>query len=109
MNMPQIIKSESGKPEFALIPIAVYRKLKDKIEHAMATPVSKRQDDYVPFRAEDYVSNPVALARIHSRATQKQLAQLMGVSQAYISKIEAQSKVSAKVLERVHTALADGV
>lgn len=107
MNLPQIIKSESGKPEFALIPVAVYRKLKYKIEHAMTAPETSRENDYIAFRAEHYISNPVALARIRVRATQQQLAQQMGVSQAYISKIEAQGKITAKVLEKVDSALAD--
>jgi DNA-binding XRE family transcriptional regulator len=103
MNMPQIIKSENGKPEFALIPFAVYHRLKEMIEQAMAA----HEGDYIPFRAEEYVSNPVALARIRARTTQQQLAKKMGVSQAYISKIETQSKVTAKLLEKVNAALAE--
>ena len=45
-----------------------------------------RNDDYVPFVLEDYVDNPVALARIKAKITQAELARRMDVSQAYVSK-----------------------
>ena len=51
------------------------------------------------------MDNPVALARIKARMTQDQLAQRLGVSQAYISKLEQQTTVTAKVLENVRSAL----
>ncbi|MGP1609441.1 MAG: helix-turn-helix domain-containing protein, partial [Burkholderiales bacterium] len=53
-----------------------------------------------------YVDNPVALARIKAKITQAELARRMEVSQAYISKIEAQVKVGSKVLTKVNAALA---
>src|SRR5438105_11759604 len=61
--------------------------------------------DYVPFDLTDYVDNPVALARINAGITQETLAKRMHVTQAYISKIEAQSKVTAKVLKKVKAAI----
>ena len=51
------------------------------------------------------MDNPVALARIKARMTQDQLARRLGVSQAYISKLEKQTKVTAKVLAKVQTTL----
>jgi ribosome-binding protein aMBF1 (putative translation factor) len=57
----------------------------------------------IPFALEDYVDNPVALARIKARMTQDQLAQRLGVSQAYISKLEQQTKVTATVLANVRS------
>lgn len=52
--------------------------------------------DYVPFELTDYVDNPVALARINAGLTQESLAKRMKVTQAYVSKLEAHSKVTAK-------------
>jgi DNA-binding XRE family transcriptional regulator len=104
MNMPQIIKSAEGVPEYALIPFSVYRSLKNQIESAIKS-TGKNESDYIAFRPEDYVSNPVTLARINARLTQAQLAERLAVSQAYISKIEAQNKVTAKLLDKVHHAL----
>jgi len=62
-------------------------------------------DEYIPFVVEDYVSNPVSLARIHAAVTQKELARRLGVTQTYISKVEAQGKVTAKLLARVRSVL----
>ena len=53
------------------------------------------------FNLNDYVSNPVALMRIKANLTQKELAKKFGVSQAYISKLESQEKVSVKILAKV--------
>jgi DNA-binding XRE family transcriptional regulator len=101
MNL-QIINSVSGKPEFVLLPFAVYEKLSPKLQIELATA----DTDYVPFVLEDYVDNPVALARMKAHVTQEQLAEAMDVSQAYVSKLEAQKKVTPKTLEKVQTALA---
>jgi transcriptional regulator with XRE-family HTH domain len=62
-------------------------------------------DDYVAFNPADYVDNPIALARIKAGITQTQLAKRMQVTQAYISKIEAQQSVTLKLLHKVKTAL----
>jgi len=59
------------------------------------------ENEYHPFVVEDYVDSPVALARIKANLTQAELAENMGVSQAYVSKLEAQEKVSAKMLAKV--------
>ncbi len=61
---------------------------------------------YVPFILEDYVNNPLALARINAGVSQKELAKLLKVSQAYISKLESSNKVSAKVILSVNQAIA---
>ncbi|MEW6314157.1 MAG: helix-turn-helix transcriptional regulator [Pseudomonadota bacterium] len=102
----QTIKSSDGKDEYVLLPVAVYRVLKQEIEGELKHGKRQRRaSDYVPFRLEDYVDNPIALARMKARFTQEELADRMGVSQAYISKIERQEKVTAKLLERVRQAL----
>ncbi len=110
MNAPlnlQIIKSISGKPEFVLIPVAVYNALREQIEDEVAglEAAAKKDGDYVPFALDDYVDSPVARARIKANLTQRELAKRLGVTQAYISKIEHQTKVTPKLLMRVKAAL----
>lgn len=102
MNL-QIIKSVKGQDEYVLIPINVYRSLRDEILKRMKRIEAKT--DYVAFDPADYVDNPIALARIKSGMTQKELSKRMKVSQAYISKIEAQDQVTAKLLQKVKNAL----
>ncbi len=99
----QKIKSIDGKDEYVLLPVVVYQTLKDQIEKALTT-YETGQDDaqaYVPFVLEDYVDNPVAMARIKAGITQEQLAQRLGVSQAYVSQVERRVHVTNKMLERV--------
>ncbi|MDI6746544.1 MAG: helix-turn-helix transcriptional regulator [Rhodocyclaceae bacterium] len=101
MNL-QKIKSANGKDEYVLLPVAVYEALKNEIQDELAHPKVKtgRDNEFVPFILEDYVDNPVALARMKAHLTQKQLAERMGVTQAYISKVERQDKVTPMLLER---------
>ena len=87
MNL-QIIKSVEGKAEYVLLPINIYNALRNEIEQALKKKYS--DDDYVPFEVEDYVDNPVALARINAGITQEELAKRMEVTQAYVSKLEHQ-------------------
>jgi len=103
----QKIKSIQGKDEYVLLPMAIYRALKDQIEKELAACETNQNDEqaYEPFVLEDYVDNPVALARIKAGITQEQLAQCLGVSQAYVSQIERRDTVTNKILERVHSAI----
>jgi ribosome-binding protein aMBF1 (putative translation factor) len=107
MNL-QKIKALNGKDEYVLLPIAVYEALKDKIDDKLSIKRGKAKtaaNDYVPFVLEDYVDNPVALARMNAHLTQKELAERMGVTQAYISKVERQDKVTPALLERATEAI----
>lgn len=106
MNL-QTIKSLDGKDEYVLLPVAVYKALKEEIEDEITglRGSPEKGGEYVPFMLEDYVDNPVALARMKAHIPQKELAQRLGVSQAYISKIEAQDKVTPRLLSRVQAAL----
>tara|TARA_R110000868_G_scaffold380784_4_gene647009 strand:+ start:7064 stop:7384 length:321 start_codon:yes stop_codon:yes gene_type:complete len=100
MNL-QTIKSMNGQPEYVLLPVRVYLDMRHEID-------AKLEDDsneYVPFVLEDYVDSPAALARIRANVTQGELAAEMKVSQAYISKIEGQTKVTAKTLTKLHESL----
>lgn len=67
-----------------------------------ATAMKEKSDDeFIPFVLEDYIHNPVALARIKAGLTRQQLAKRMALSHSYMGKIERQDKVTAKLLERV--------
>ena len=103
----QTIKSLDGKDEYVLVPVTVYRALKDETEDELPglEAAAEKGEEYVPFVLGDYVDNPVALARMKAHITQKELALRLGVTQAYISKIERQEKVTPGLLERVKAAL----
>ena len=58
-------------------------------------------EDYVEFKLEKFVENPVALSRIKAGLTQEELAERLGVSQAYIRKIENQSNTPLKSIEKI--------
>lgn len=103
MNL-QIIKSTKGENEYVLLPFAVYNLMRHEIEETLKMN-HKLQSDYVLFEPEDYVDNPVALARIKAGLTQEELARRLNVSQAYISKIERQNKVTLKLLTKVKKAI----
>jgi DNA-binding XRE family transcriptional regulator len=102
MNL-QIIKSIQGKDEYVLLPVAIYNALHNEIAKKLQRLVT--EEDYAPFEPADYVDNPIALARIKAHITREELANHMGVSQAYISKIERQEKVTPKVLLKVKAIL----
>lgn len=99
----QTIKTADGK-DYVLLPVDIYQALKHQIDDKMAE-TARDEDLYVPFLIEDYVENPIAQARIKAGITQKELASRLGVTQAYISKVEAQDKVTAKLMARVRSVL----
>ncbi|BCA96089.1 hypothetical protein TUM19329_24500 [Legionella antarctica] len=102
MNL-QTIKSMDGKIEYVLLPVAAYHALRHQITEQLKHP--QENEDYEVFNPADYIDNPVALARIQAGITQEDLAKLMEVTQAYISKIENQDNVSVKLLNKTHEAL----
>lgn len=102
MNI-QTIKTLDGQ-EFVLLPLKCYKSLKPQIDEYLAHD-ELDEDEYVPFVLEDYVKNPVALARINAGVTQKELSDLLDVSQAYISKLESSNRVSTKTMLKVNEAL----
>jgi len=99
----QIIKSVDGKDEYVLLPIDIYTALHGQIKERMKK--TNNHVEYVSFDPADYVDNPIALARIKAGITQAELAKRMKVTQAYISKIEGQDTVTAKMLQKVKAAL----
>ena len=102
MNL-QTIKSLDGKLEYVLLPVATYNALRHQI--AAQLKHTQENEEYEIFDPADYVDNQVALARIQAGITQEELAKLMNVTQAYISKIEHQEKVTTKMLTKVKKAL----
>lgn len=83
-----------------------------KVNKSSLTPSSSRvladpvEGELVPFDVAHYVSDPVKAARIKAELSQEELAIRMGVSQAYVSKLEKARKVSPKVFHQVGLALA---
>ena len=80
----QTIKSMQGKPEYVLLPVFVYEQLHETINAVL----SKKDENYVDFEPSNFIKNPIALKRMKAKITQAELAARLGVSQAYISKIE---------------------
>lgn len=68
---------------------------------------ANQEQEYEVFNPSDYIDNPVALARIQANLTQEELARLMNVTQAYVSKIENQEKVTAKIMQKVLKAITE--
>jgi DNA-binding XRE family transcriptional regulator len=93
----QIINTATGI-QYVLLPMLVYNVLQDQIDKQLL----HIEPEYVPFRPEDYIKNPVALIRIKAGIKQKELAKLLNVSQAYISKIEHENyHVTERLLKKV--------
>jgi DNA-binding transcriptional regulator YiaG len=104
MNL-QTIKSMDGRVEYVLLPIAAYQALRHQITEQLKQ--TNEDPEYEVFDPADYIDNPVALARIQAGITQEELARLMNVTQAYVSKIENQKKVTAKMMQKVIKAIAE--
>ncbi len=100
MNL-QTIKSIDGNIEYVLLPIHLYNTLSQEFKKK----IRYSENDYVSFNSADYIDNPIALARINAKLSQKELAKHMRVSQAYISKIENQDRVTPKLLKKVKDVL----
>jgi DNA-binding transcriptional regulator YiaG len=104
MNL-QTIKSMDGSVEYVLLPIATYQALRHLINQQLKQ--ENQEQEYEAFNPSDYIDNPVALARIQAGITQEELARLMNVTQAYVSKIENQEKVTAKIMQKVIKAITE--
>ncbi|MBF0622939.1 MAG: helix-turn-helix domain-containing protein [Magnetococcales bacterium] len=106
MNL-QVIKGMDGQDEYVLVPVKVFEALKSEIEDELSDLdiTVGESDEYEDFEPADYIQNPVALARLKAGLKQIELAERMGVSQAYISKLEHSKEVKSKTLKRVRIAL----
>lgn len=93
---PQIIY-EHNEPAFAVIPYADYLKLVGN---------SNEENETVPFLLNDYIQNPIRVARIQANLSQQDLAEKLKVTQGYISRIEGRNfKVSEKLRHKIINAL----
>jgi len=93
---PQIIY-EHDKPAFVVIPYDDYLEL---------TNQDKEQDEFIPFKLDDYIQNPIRVARIQANLSQQELAERLNVTQGYISRIEGRSfKVSDKLMHKIKSVL----
>jgi DNA-binding XRE family transcriptional regulator len=100
----QIIKNAHGKPEYVLLPFHIYDTLKNRIEKEILS--IDKNPDYFDFKPEDFIKNPIALARMKAKITQTELAKKLKTSQAYISKIENDDcTVSEKLFNKIKAAL----
>jgi DNA-binding XRE family transcriptional regulator len=104
MNL-QTIKSMDGKVACVLLPVAAYQALRHQITEQLKQ--ATEDQEYKVFDPAKYIDNPVALARIQAGITQEELAKLMSVTQAYVSKIENQEKITAKMMQKVTKAIAE--
>jgi DNA-binding XRE family transcriptional regulator len=91
--------------EYVLIPRGIYASKKNQIDKLVSSATD--DDEYIPFKLEDFFQNEVTLARMKAGVTQEKLAQLLGVSQSYISKLESEETVSAAALFKIKEALKD--
>ena len=105
----QIIRDGTGKPAFAVLPMADYERL---IEAADETIGARAFDTYVANRPETFPDDvaerlvngesPVKVFREYRGLTQRQLGELAGINQAYVSQIEANARAgTVEVLKRI--------
>lgn len=106
-----------GKPEYAVVPIDIYRRLlemAEDVEDVRAYDKAMRElqsgeDELLSSEMAERLmngENPLRVWREYRGLTQETLAQAIGVGKSYISQIEAGKKPgSAKVLKALATAL----
>ena len=92
----QIIYNGNNQPAYAVIPWQDYQRL----------AALDNDDEVIPFDVTNYIDNPIKAARIKANKTQVELAELLGVKQSYIAKIEGKNyKPTSDLLARVQSAL----
>lgn len=109
MQQLQILKDLAGRDQFVVIPHSVYERLKERIDseyeaqrQSMALTSAVEDDAQMagtPFR------NPVTLMRMRAGLKQKELAEALGITQAYVSKMENAEVVSPRFIGKVRAAL----
>ena len=96
MNSQAQVIYNNDKPVFVVLPYKEYLTLTG---HQTLLP---DKPEFVPFVLSEYIKNPIRLKRIEAGLNQKELAQLLGVTQGYISRIESRGfQVSAVLLDKV--------
>jgi len=101
MNEKVQIIYENGKPAFAVLRFEDYA--------ALAGRTNGADDELIPFAVGDFMRNPLRALRVEAGLRQEQLAEYLGVSQGYVSRIEGRNfKVTDTMLERVKQAVNGG-
>lgn len=109
MQQPQVVKDLNGRDQFVVLPYTVYERLKDKIDAELeaqrqSVAVSSAMEDDEAFAATPF-RNPVTLMRMRAGLKQKELAEALGITQAYVSKMENAETVSPRFISKVRAAL----
>ncbi|MDD5094811.1 MAG: helix-turn-helix transcriptional regulator [Dehalococcoidia bacterium] len=117
----QIIEKD-GKPEWAIVPYNVYAQLladaeilQDIQDYEAAKRGIEEGEELVPSQLTYAIldgQNPIKVWREHRRLTQQQLADLAGISKAYLSQIETgkrtgSTEVVASIAKALHLSLDD--
>ena len=92
---------DHGKPVFVVVPYRDYVALTGQ-------ELMTDEDDaeLVPFQVSDFIGNSIKVCRIEAGISQGELAERLGVTQGYISKIERRGhKVTDRLMQRVKEAL----
>ncbi len=113
INPVQLIRDGSGRPTFAVLPIADYERLLEASDEAAGV---RAFDSFRAIRPETYPAevvdqlvngeHPLRVFREYRGLTQAQLGEIVGLKQAYVSQIEAGARAgTAEVLKRIAEAL----
>jgi len=117
----QIIEKD-GKPEWAIVPYDVYERLladaeilHDIRDYEAAKRRIEEGEELVPSQLTYAIldgQNPIKVWREYRGLTQKQLADLSGISKAYLSQIETgkrtgSTEVAARIAKALHLLLDD--
>ena len=116
-NGIQIIERD-GEPEYAVVPIATYRRLLERAEEAAdirafdeaLAAVANGDDEVVPAevvrRLLSGEETPVRVWREYRGLTQAELAAMAGVGKSYLSQVERGGKSgSLRLMRRLASAL----
>lgn len=117
----QIIEKD-GKPEWAIVPYDVYAQLladaeilQDIQDYEAAKRSIDNGEELVPSRVTYAIldgQNPIKVWRDYRGLTQQQLADVAGISKAYLCQIETgkrtgSTKVAASIAKALHLSLDD--
>ena len=119
MIRPQIIERE-GKPEYAVIPIAEWRRIEAMLEelqdiHDLDAALAKPDRRMIPFEVTSAIldgASPIRAWREHRGLSQSDLAQAAGIDAAQLSEIESGERSGApatlrKLAQALHVQLDD--
>ncbi|MEW6235128.1 MAG: helix-turn-helix transcriptional regulator [Candidatus Omnitrophota bacterium] len=111
---PQIqVIEKDGKPEWAVIPYDLYRKLSEEAEmlqdirdyDAAKAALERGEEELIPGEVAFSIlkgDNPIKTWREYRGWTQKQLAKAAGISVPYLSQIENRKRTgAAEVLKEI--------